>query len=118
MHLKPAKNWPSRGPAKRARRTIQQPEYKHARNLDPGDLLASHCRSLISVRRCVVRGGLAYNLIRTIIAQAAAKHDVEPRTISFKGVIQTLEAFEPVIAMQGCHDAAFCEYLYQQLLDK
>src|SRR6185369_17950170 len=44
---------------------------------------------------------LAYNLIRTIMAQAATKHDIEPRSISFKGTVQTLEAFQPVIAMKG-----------------
>ncbi len=60
---------------------------------------------------------LAYNLIRTIIAQAANKHDVEPRSISFKGAIQTLEAFQPLIAIQGECDSAFRRDLYQQLLD-
>jgi hypothetical protein len=60
---------------------------------------------------------LAYNLIRTVIAQAASKHGLDPRTISFKGALQTLEAFQPVIALRGQHDAAFREELYQQLLD-
>ena len=60
---------------------------------------------------------LAYNLIRTITAQATTKHGVEPRTISFKGAIQTLEAFQPVIAMQGECDPAFRRQLYRQLLD-
>lgn len=40
---------------------------------------------------------LAYNPIRTIIAQAAATHDLLPRSSSFKRVCQTLEAFQPVI---------------------
>ena len=31
---------------------------------------------------------LAYNLIRSILAQAAHKHDLQPRTLSFKGAIQ------------------------------
>ena len=31
------------------------------------------------------------------MAQAAAKHGIEPRSVSFKGAIQTLEAFQPVI---------------------
>jgi hypothetical protein len=44
----------------------------------------------------------------TIIAQAASKHGIDPRSISFKGAIQTLEAFQPVIALQGQHDAGFC----------
>ena len=60
---------------------------------------------------------LAYNLIRTIMAQAATKHDIEPRSISFKGAIQMLEAFQPVIALRGQHDAVFLRHLYQQLLE-
>ena len=60
---------------------------------------------------------LAYNLIRTIIAQAAATHDLLPRSISFKGAIQTLEAFQPVIELQATHGAAHRLRLYQDLLN-
>jgi hypothetical protein len=60
---------------------------------------------------------LAYNLIRTIIAQAAGKHALEPRSISFKGAIQMLEAFQAVIALQGQLSLGFRMNLYQQLLD-
>lgn len=60
---------------------------------------------------------LAYNLIRTIIAQAAVKHDCPPRSISFKGASQTLEAFQPLIGLRAAHDTAFRLRLYQQLLD-
>ena len=60
---------------------------------------------------------LAYNLIRTVMAQAATKHGLDPRSISFKGVIQTLEAFQPVIALLGARGTAFRIKLYQQLLD-
>jgi len=38
---------------------------------------------------------LAYNLIRTVMAQAAQQHQVLPREISFKGALQTLLAFVP-----------------------
>jgi len=38
---------------------------------------------------------LAYNLIRTVMAQAAQQRDAEPRTVSFKGALQTLIAFAP-----------------------
>jgi Transposase DDE domain len=38
---------------------------------------------------------LAYNLLRTVMAVAAAENDVEPRVISFKGAKQTLMAFAP-----------------------
>ena len=40
---------------------------------------------------------LAYNLIRTVMAQAAQRHAVEPRTLSFKGALQTLVAFAPYV---------------------
>ncbi len=38
---------------------------------------------------------LCYNLIRTVMAQAAHQHDLRPREISFKGTVQTLAAFAP-----------------------
>jgi hypothetical protein len=60
---------------------------------------------------------LAYNLIRTIMAQAATEHDIEPRTISFKGAIQTLEAFQPLFAVQGDRNGARRQNLYQQFLE-
>ena len=75
------------------------------------------CKTPELVRKEIWTHILAYNLIRTIIAQAASKHDVEPRSISFKGAIQTLEAFQPLIAIAGEHDSAFRVRLYQQLLD-
>jgi hypothetical protein len=49
-----------------------------------------------------------------MMAQAAVCHKIEPRTISFKGAKQTLEAFQPVIALQ-C-DAGLLENLYGHLL--
>ena len=51
------------------------------------------------------------------MAQAAIKHSLDPRSISFKGAMQTLEAFQPVIAIQGQDDSAFRMNLYYQLLD-
>ena len=60
---------------------------------------------------------LAYNLIRTIMAQAAFKHNIEPRTISFKCALQTLEAFQPLIDFQGDRGKPFRATLYEQLLD-
>ena len=60
---------------------------------------------------------LAYNLIRTLIAQAATKHNAPPRTISFKGTLQTLEAFRPLIALYSRRGARFRFQLYKQILD-
>jgi len=76
-----------------------------------------HCKSPELVRKELWTHILTYNLIRTIIAQAAAKHALEPRSISFKGTLQTLEGFQPVIALQGERDAELRKRLYEQLLD-
>jgi hypothetical protein len=59
---------------------------------------------------------LAYNLIRAVMAQAAARSDVEPRSISFKGAAQTLEAFQPVLASRAGQDPAADEAPYRHLL--
>ena len=75
------------------------------------------CKTPELVRKEIWTHILAYNLIRTIIAQAAATHDLLPRSISFKGAIQTLEAFQPVIELQAAHDAAHRLRLYHDLLD-
>ena len=55
------------------------------------------CKTPELVRKELWTHILAYNLIRTIMAQAATKHGIEPRSISFKGTVQTLEAFQPMI---------------------
>lgn len=75
------------------------------------------CKTPELVRKEVWTHMLAYNLIRSMMAQAAAKHGLAPRTISFKGAIQSLEAFQPVISMQGERSAAARHQLYQQLLN-
>jgi hypothetical protein len=75
------------------------------------------CKTPELVRKEIWTHILAYNLIRTIIAQAASKHHLEPRAISFKGAIQTLEAFQPLIASQGERDSSYRLHLYQKLLD-
>ena len=75
------------------------------------------CKTPELVRKEIWTHILAYNLIRTIMAQAATECRIEPRTISFKGALQTLEAFQPLIAIQGEHDSAFRIRLYHQLLD-
>jgi hypothetical protein len=75
------------------------------------------CKTPELVRKELWAHVLAYNLIRTVMAQAAGRHGVEPRSISFKGALQTLEAFQPVIALRGERDAAFRRNLYERLLD-
>jgi hypothetical protein len=73
------------------------------------------CKTPELVRKEIWTHILAYNLIRTIMAQAAAKHDIAPRSISFKGTIQTLEAFQPLLEF-GVTDDAGCLELYHDLL--
>src|SRR5262245_8966186 len=60
---------------------------------------------------------LAYNLIRTVMAQAAARHDIPPRSISFTGAMQTLEAFQPLLEFAAAGDAVDCMRLGYDLLD-
>jgi hypothetical protein len=40
---------------------------------------------------------LAYNLIRGVMAEAALRHDLHPRDVSFKGALQTLSAYRPLV---------------------
>ena len=74
------------------------------------------CKAPDLVRKEVWTHVLAYNLLRTIMAQAAIRHSVEPRSISFKGTLQTLEAFQPLIAFQGRGTSCRGE-IYEHLLD-
>jgi hypothetical protein len=75
------------------------------------------CKTPESVRKEVWAHVLAYNLIRTVMAQAAARHGVLPRSISFKGAMQTLEAFRPLLEARAAHDAARRSHLCHDLLD-
>lgn len=74
------------------------------------------CKTPELVRKEIWTHVLAYNLIRTVMAQAAAKHDILPRSISFKGSMQTLEAFQPLIERMAGDEARRLR-VYQDLLD-
>jgi Transposase DDE domain len=75
------------------------------------------CKTPELVRKEVWAHILAYNLIRTVMAQAAARHGVAPRSISFTGAMQTLEAFQPLLELGAAQDAAGRLRLCQELLD-
>jgi hypothetical protein len=75
------------------------------------------CKTPELVRKEVWAHILAYNLIRTVVAQAAATHDIPPRSISFTGAMQTLEAFQPLLEFRAARDAAGRLRLYHDLLD-
>jgi hypothetical protein len=75
------------------------------------------CKAPEVARKEVWAHVLAYNLIRTVMAQAAARHDVPPRSISFKGALQTLEALQPLLELGAAGDAASRLRLCRDLLD-
>jgi hypothetical protein len=68
------------------------------------------------VRKEIWTHVLAYNLIRTIMAQAANRHGITPRSISFKATIQVLRSFQPVIAQQAHRGVAHLDGLYRKIL--
>src|SRR5215471_14564061 len=74
------------------------------------------CKAPELVRKEIWTHVLAYNLIRTVMAQAAAGAGVAPRTISFKATLQVLEAFRPLIAAQAHRGAAHRAALSEQVL--
>ena len=65
------------------------------------------CKTPDLVRKEVWAHVLAYNLIRTVMAQAAARHDVVPRSISFKGAMQTLDAFRQLLELGDASDGRY-----------
>ena len=59
---------------------------------------------------------LAYNLIHTVMAQAASQNGISPRSISFKATLQVLEAFQPLIASQADRGLHHRQGVYQEVL--
>ena len=74
------------------------------------------CKTPELVRKEIWTHVLAYNLIRTIMAQAAIQYELLPRTISFKATLQTLEAFQPMLTIRGENNRSCRQRLYEQLL--
>ena len=68
------------------------------------------------VRKEIWTHALAYDLIRTVMAQAAAGEGAPPREISFKATLQVLEAFRPLIDYQAHCGAGHRAALYELLL--
>jgi len=73
------------------------------------------CQTPEMVRKEIWAHLLAYNLIRTVIAQAAAKSGKHPRKISFTRAMRTLEAFRPTIAHTSIERLAT---LYEHMLQE
>lgn len=75
------------------------------------------CRTPELVRKEVWTHAIAYNLIRTIMAQSCPRAGILPREISFKATVQILEAFQPLIAAQRGCSLATRVWLYEQVMD-
>ncbi len=75
------------------------------------------CKTPELIRKEIWTHIISYNLIRAMIAQAAMKHGIEPRTISFKGALQTLLAFQPLIKAIGRDNARLRMEVFRQVLD-
>jgi hypothetical protein len=60
---------------------------------------------------------LAYNLIRTVMASAAVAYGLHPRTLSFTGALQAIEAFRDAFVFTGpCHAALLLTALFRTLV--
>jgi hypothetical protein len=74
------------------------------------------CKTPELVRKEIWMHVLAYNLIHTVMAQAASQNGTSPRSISFKATLQVLEAFQPLIASQADRGHRHRESLYREVL--
>jgi hypothetical protein len=72
------------------------------------------CKSPEMVRKEIWMHLLAYNLIRTVMAEAALRNDLAPREVSFTGALQTLWAYRTLMEQASWtqHDV-----LYEQVLE-
>ncbi len=75
------------------------------------------CKTPELVRKEIWAHIISYNLIRALIAQSAMKHGIEPRTISFKGAMQTLAAFQPLLKAICRGDSKQWIEIYRRVLD-
>lgn len=55
------------------------------------------CKTPAMVRKEIWTHLLTYNLIRKVMAQAAAEHNLTPRQLSFAGAMQTLDEFRTLL---------------------
>lgn len=72
---------------------------RHLKSSMEMDMLRTKSPSM--VRKELAMYFLAYNLIRTLMAQAAHRYGTDPARLSFKGTLQHLNTFLPLLAMTG-----------------
>ena len=71
------------------------------------------CKSPEMVRKEIWMHMLGFNLIRTVISEAAIQHELMPREISFKGTLQALNAIRSSLVLA---EPSIIPELYQELL--
>jgi hypothetical protein len=72
------------------------------------------CRTPEMVHKEIWAHLLAYNLLRAVMAAAAAEHGTEPRRVSFKGAKQAVTAFAPKIeAARPCDRPALIDAMLE-----
>lgn len=80
------------------------------------------CKTPAMVEKEVWMRVIAYNLIRGLIAEAAAKHGERPETLSFKGTVDALRQWAPLMAQTDDDDQAappsYAAFLYYRAKDK
>jgi IS4 transposase len=74
------------------KRWLIEVDFRFIKTVLQMDIL--RCKTPDMVRKEIWVHLLAYNLIRTIMAQAAHRYNLPPRTLSFKGTLQQLNAFK------------------------
>lgn len=72
------------------------------------------CKTPDMVRKEIWMHLLAYNLIRTVMAEAAEHAKLQPREVSFKGALQTLTAYRPLVEQATPGELPT---LYESMLD-
>ena len=72
------------------------------------------CKTPEMVRKEIWAHLLAYNFIRTLMAQAAVGLGVPPRELSFAGALQTFNAFWPMLQLATTSDLRLA--LWQSML--
>jgi Transposase DDE domain len=74
------------------------------------------CKTPEMVRKEIWMHLLAYNLVRTVMAEAAERAGIEPREVSFAGAVQTINALGPILMTAAADDAqALMEVLLQAI---
>ncbi len=87
-------------------------DLRHIKSVLKMDIL--RCKTPEMVEKEIWVHLLAYNLIRTVMAQAAYKYKISPRNLSFKGTIQELISFKyNLIRSNGIELKKMCGFVLE-----